>query len=208
MALLSLLPLSQQADMLSPILSQPRGSEERSKTDTIICNTSLISDVLNIVAGAASLIKDFALCEEIMTEKHQVILEMLDRMKNTVSSIENKIIAIETRVKITRKSRLTTHRDIATTPFQPLVHTPYTLPIYTTHTTTTQTQTHIQHSPFSHRIDKAQTQSSYPLTPSPPTPPRAKHIHNSHTPPTPFTLIPSTSAALDTIPEPHIPPTH
>ena len=30
------------------------------------------------------------------------------------------------------------------------------------------------------RIDKAQTQTSHPLTPSTPTPPRAKHIHISH----------------------------
>ena len=46
---------------------------------------------------------------------------------------------------------------------------------------------------------------------SPPTPPRAKHIHISHTPPTPpilcTTLIQITSAALDTIPEPRVPPT-
>ena len=44
-----------------------------------------------------------------------------------------------------------------------------------------------------------------PLIPSPHTPPRLKHIHISHTP-TPLitrtTLIPSTSAVLDTIPEP------
>ena len=46
---------------------------------------------------------------------------------------------------------------------------------------------------------------------SPFTPPRAKHIHISHTPPTPLvprtTLIHNTSAALDTIPEPHVAPT-
>ena len=43
-------------------------------------------------------------------------------------------------------------------------------------------------------------------------PPRAKHILIACTPPTPFilrtTLIPSTSAALVTIPEPRVPPTH
>ena len=42
-------------------------------------------------------------------------------------------------------------------------------------------------------------------------PPRAKHIHISHTPPTPHiprtTLIHNTSAALDIIPEPRVPPT-
>ena len=50
--------------------------------------------------------------------------------------------------------------------------------------------------------------STHPLSP---TPPLAKHIHISHTPPTPLipraTLIPSTSAALDTKPQPHVPPT-
>ena len=45
----------------------------------------------------------------------------------------------------------------------------------------------------------------------PPTPPRAKHIHISHTPPNPHiprtTLIHNTSDALDTMPEPRVPPT-
>ena len=54
-------------------------------------------------------------------------------------------------------------------------------------------------------IGKAQTQSSHLLTPSPPTPPRAKHIHILHNSPIPLSHI--TSAELDTIPEPHIPPT-
>ena len=47
--------------------------------------------------------------------------------------------------------------------------------------------------------------------PSPPTQPRAKHIHISHTPPTPLiprtTLIHNMLAALDRIPEPRVPPT-
>ena len=85
------------------------------------------------------------------------------------------------------------HRHNTTPPLQTLVQAPYPLPTYTTHTTATKTQTHVQHSPCPHRIGKAQTQtqSSHPLTPSPPTPPPAKHIHISHTPPTP--LIPSSS---------------
>ena len=41
--------------------------------------------------------------------------------------------------------------------------------------------------------------------PSPPTPPRAKHIHMSHTPPTPLT---STSPVLDKTPEPRVPLIH
>ena len=57
---ISPLPLSQPADMLSPILSQPRCSEERSKTDNLNHNTSPKSDALNLVAGTASLRNDFA----------------------------------------------------------------------------------------------------------------------------------------------------
>ena len=57
-----------------------------------------------------------------------------------------------------------------------------------------------------HRIGKAQTQTSHPLTPH-----RAKHIHISQTPPNPpiprTTPIHNTSAALDTILEPPVPPT-
>ena len=76
---------------------------------------------------------------------------------------------------------------------------------YTTHTTANKTQTHVQHSPCPHRIGKAHTQFSHPLTPSPPTPPRAKLIHMSHTPPTPLT---STSPVQDKTPEPRVPLIH
>ena len=96
-----------------------------------------------------------------------------------------------------RESRLTPHTAI-TPPHrsQTLVQAPYPLPTYTTHTTATKTQTHVQHSPCPHRIGKAQTQFSHP-----PTPPRTKHIHVLHTPPTPLT---STSPVLDKTPEPLI----
>ena len=109
-----------------------------------------------------------------------------------------------------RESRLAPHnRHNTTPPLQTLDQALYPLPTYITLTTATKTQTHVQHSPCSHRIGKVQTQSSHPLTPSPPTPPRAKHI--SHTPPTPHiprtTLIHNRSAALGTIPEPRVPPT-
>ena len=97
------------------------------------------------------------------------------------------------------------HRHNTTQPLQTLVLFPYLLSTYNTHTTATQTQTHV------HRIGKAKTQSSHPRTLSPPTPPRAKHIHITHTPPTlPIprtTLIPSTSPALDPIAEPRVPHT-
>ena len=103
-------------------------------------------------------------------------------------------------------SRLTTHTDIkTTTPFQTLVQAPYPLPTHSSHTSATQTQTHVQYG--SHRIDKAQTESSYPLTPFTA---RAKHILY---PPTPFipptTLTPITSAVRDTNSDPAaLTPTH
>ena len=103
-----------------------------------------------------------------------------------------------------RESGLTTHTNI-TPALQILVQAPYPLPTYTTHTTASQTQTHVQHTLCSHRIGK--TQSSHPLTPSPPTLPRAKHIHISHTPSTaliPLTTLHRTSALLDTIHEPRV----
>ena len=57
------------------------------------------------------------------------------------------------------ESRPTSHTDI--TP--PYTSRPWFNPLPTPHTTTT--QTHIQHSPCSERIGKAQTQSSHLLTP-------------------------------------------
>ena len=57
----------------------------------------------------------------------------------------------------------TSHRHNTTPPLPTLVqtHSPPTPP----HTTATNTQTHVQHSPCPHRIGKAQTQFSHPLTP-------------------------------------------
>ena len=99
----------------------------------------------------------------------------------------------------------TSHRHNTTPPLPTLVQAPYPLPTYTTHTTATKTQTHVQHSPCPYRIGKAQTQLSHPLAPSPPTPPRAKHVHMSHTPPTPLT---SMSPVLNKTPEPRVPLIH
>ena len=79
------------------------------------------------------------------------------------------------------------------------------LPTYTTHTTATKSQTHVQHSPCPQRIGKAQTLFSHPLTPLSTHTARAKHIHMSHTPLTPLT---STSPVLDKIPEPRVPLIH
>ena len=101
------------------------------------------------------------------------------------------------------------HRHTTTTPLQTLVqaptHSPPALPTppQPKHTSNTP--------PCSHRIGKTQTQSLIHSPPFSTTPPRPKHIHISHTPPTPLiprtTLIQSTSAALDTIHEPRVPPT-
>ena len=105
--------------------------------------------------------------------------------------------------------RIPTHTSHRHNTIPTLVQASYPLPTYTTHTTATKTQTHVQHYPCPHWNGKAQTQFSHPLTPSPPTPPRAKHIHTSHTPPTPLTkLISSTSPILDKTPEPRVPLIH
>ena len=93
------LSISKPADILSPILSQQRDNGERGSTAQITNATSPISNTLNLASSAASLRNDFAMCERIMTEKHQFIVSMLDTMNNTGFSIETKVIALETRVK-------------------------------------------------------------------------------------------------------------
>ena len=75
----------------------------------------------------------------------------------------------------------TSHRHNTTPPLPTLIQAPYSLPTYTTHTTATKTQTHVQHSPCPHRIGKAQTQFSHPLTPlSTHTAPSQTHTHVTH----------------------------
>ena len=91
-------PHSQPADMLSPILSQPRGSDERRSSSITQNPTSPISSALNLAASAASLRQDFALCEKVMTEKHQFLVSMLEGMNNTVSNIAEKLGLLESRV--------------------------------------------------------------------------------------------------------------
>ena len=81
-----------------------------------------------------------------------------------------------------RESRLTPHTDI-TPPHRSrhLSKPPTPLSTYTTHTTATKTQTHVQHSPCPQRIGKAQTQFSHPLTPlSTHTAPSQTHTHVTH----------------------------
>ena len=98
----------------------------------------------------------------------------------------------------------TSHRHNTTPPLPTLVQAPYPLPTYTTHTTATKTQTHVQHS-VPRGLVKPKPNSLIHSPPSPPTPPRAKHIHMSLTPPTPLT---STSPVLDKTPEPRVPLIH
>ena len=97
---LSQLNCTQPGSMLSPILSQPRGSEERNSSAISHDATSPVSNALNLAASAASLRRDFATCERIMTEKHQLLVTMLDGMNSCVSSIAEKLELLETRVKV------------------------------------------------------------------------------------------------------------
>ena len=81
--------------------------------------------------------------------------------------------------------RIQTHTDIRPPhPSRPWPQTPYPLPKYTTHTTATKTKTHVQHSPCSHRIGKAQTQFFHSLPSPPTTAPSQTHayvIHSTYT---------------------------
>ena len=86
---LSQIPVS-QSDMQSPILSPPI---ERSSSHVNINSNSTISNALNIAASAASLKKRLRNCEQIMTEKHKFLVNMLDGMNNKVSSIAENISA-------------------------------------------------------------------------------------------------------------------
>ena len=97
---LSQIPIS-QPDMLSPLLSQPI---ERNSSPVNITPNSPISNALNLAASAASLKKDFVICEQIMTEKHKFLVDMLDGMNNKVSSIAEKLASLENRVQVLEES--------------------------------------------------------------------------------------------------------
>ena len=96
-------PGSQQDSMLSPILSQPMGSTERSSSAIVSDENSPISSALNLAASAASLRRDFAMCEKVMTEKHQFLVAMLDSMSSTVSGIAEKLDSLASRVTALEK---------------------------------------------------------------------------------------------------------
>ena len=95
----SLPPIASQPDtMLSPILSQHITGTERSSS-AITPEDSPLSSALNLAASAASLRRDFAICERVMTEKHQLLVTMLDGMSRNVSNIAEKLETLETRVQ-------------------------------------------------------------------------------------------------------------
>ena len=88
-------------------------------------------------------------------------------MRLEISKCKNKTKRRELQIK--RNSILTRMHQLLKDEKQTLVQAPYTLPTYTSHTTATKTQTHVQHSPCSHRIGKVQP---IPLIHSPPLHPR------------------------------------
>ena len=104
-------PLSTQSNqMLSPILSQPRNSVERSQH--LEKNSTPISEALNLAASATSLREDIAACEQIMTERHHFLVSMLDGMDRKVSIIGEKFKDLEQRVNKLEKHEHT-HRSTA-----------------------------------------------------------------------------------------------
>ena len=88
------LSFTQPTEKLSPIMSQPRGSADRenappntqiSPNDTM---NSPIKNALNLAASA-----------NIMSEKHNFLVSMLDSMDTKVSDIGDKLGMLESRVK-------------------------------------------------------------------------------------------------------------
>ena len=109
-----------------------------------------------------------------------------------------------------RIQNLNTDRHNTSPPSQTLNQATHPLPLNTTQSTTAQTQTHVQHSPCSYRIGKAQIYSSHPNHPhNSYTAPSQTHIHftnSTYTSHPCTTRISSTSSAVDTKPEPHVSP--
>ena len=97
-------PVNTPPIILSPILSQPRGSEEKNVPAKEPIN-SPISDVLNLAASASSLRQDIATCEMIISEKHTFLVSMLDGMDQKVADIGEKLLALESRVQTLEKKQ-------------------------------------------------------------------------------------------------------
>ena len=71
----------------------------------------------------------------------------------------------------------TSHIHSTTPPLPTLVQAPYPLPTYTTHTTATKTQTHVQHSSCPHRIGEARHPHSLTLSQHTH---KQQNMHHSH----------------------------
>ena len=93
-----------RSTMLSPILSQPRGSGMKNVPAKAPIN-SPISDVLNLADSASSLRQDFATCEMIMSEKHTILVSILDGMDQKVADIREKMLALQCRVHTLEKKQ-------------------------------------------------------------------------------------------------------
>ena len=86
---------------LNPVTSQTVGRANQND----ITQTSPISSALNIAASASSLREDFALCEQVMTEKHQFVVTILDGMNKKVDNIALQINNLEQRVEVIEKNQ-------------------------------------------------------------------------------------------------------
>ena len=90
--------------MISPIPSQPCGSAETS-VPFVEPPPLRILNALNLAASAPSLRKDFATCEKNMSQKHKILITMLDGMDRKVSDIGDKLMALESRVETLEKKQ-------------------------------------------------------------------------------------------------------
>ena len=91
--------------MLSPIISQPMGSAEKNtwrsthgETKETSDTLDFINDTLDFAAGASSLRSDIAMCEKIMTDKHEFLVSMLDGMGKKMQKMTDSMDNLEKRV--------------------------------------------------------------------------------------------------------------
>ena len=91
---ISMTSMVSPAEPLNPVTSQAVGSANQND----ITQTSPISSALNIAASASSLREEFTLCKQVMTEKHQFVVTILDGMNKKVDNIALQINNLEQRV--------------------------------------------------------------------------------------------------------------
>ena len=70
-----------------------------------ISQTSPIRSVLNIAASVNDLMEDFSLCKQVLTEKHQFIVYILDDTNKKVDNIAVQINKLEQRVEVIGKNQ-------------------------------------------------------------------------------------------------------